>query len=182
MATSPLPSRGSPHRDKIKMATSPLPSRGPHGGEKLKWLHRPCLLGVTMVGRNQNGYITPAFMAGRTQPRKEWMWWRCAKRCEKGWKWVEMGENPKMPYPQCGRSIKNYARGNNDAPSISKHGSLVRPDAQIVALRTHYAECAQSSSWPTPLPQFWGALLTCCEMHRQVRYSGPWGHMCAPYS
>ena len=25
------------------------------------------------------------------------------------------------------------------APSISKYGSLVRPNAQIVALRTHYA-------------------------------------------
>ena len=51
MATSPLPSRGSPHGDKIRsgyitpafsgspwwgeiqMATSPLPPRGPHGGE-----------------------------------------------------------------------------------------------------------------------------------------------------
>ena len=31
--------------------------------------------------------------------------------------------------------VKTYARGNNDAPSISKYGSLVWPDAQIVALR-----------------------------------------------
>ena len=31
--------------------------------------------------------------------------------------------------------VKTYTRGNNDAPSISKYGSLVRPDAQIVALR-----------------------------------------------
>ena len=30
---------------------------------------------------------------------------------------------------------KTYARGNNDAPSISKYGSLVQLDAQIVALR-----------------------------------------------
>ena len=30
--------------------------------------------------------------------------------------------------------LKTYARGNNDAPSISKYGSLVRADAQIVAL------------------------------------------------
>ena len=56
------------------------------------------------------------------------------KTCEKGWKWVKVGENPKMPYPPCGRSIKTYARGNNDAPSITKYGSLVRLDAQIVAL------------------------------------------------
>ena len=31
--------------------------------------------------------------------------------------------------------LKTYARGNNDAPSISKYGSLVRADAQIAALR-----------------------------------------------
>ena len=58
-----------------------------------------------------------------------------AKKCEKGWKWVKSGENPKMPYPQCGRSIKTYARGNNDARSITKCRSLVRLDPQIVALR-----------------------------------------------
>ena len=55
---------------------------------------------------------------------------------EKGWKWVKLGKNPKkIPYPQCGRSIKTYARGNNDAPSISNYGSLVGLDAQIVAVR-----------------------------------------------
>ena len=42
------------------------------------------------------------------------------QKCEKVWKWVKVGENPKMPYPQCGRSIKPYTRGNNDAPSITK--------------------------------------------------------------
>ena len=61
------------------------------------------------------------------------------KSVKRGWKWVKMGENPKMPYPQCGRSIKTYARGNNDAPSITKYGSPVRLDAPIVALR---AQCA----------------------------------------
>ena len=65
-------------------------------------------------------------------------WWRSAKKkCEKGWKWVKVGENPKMPYPQCGRSIKTYTRGNNDAPSITMYGSPVRLDAQILALRPH---------------------------------------------
>ena len=57
------------------------------------------------------------------------------KRCEKGWKLVKLGENPKNSYPQCDRSINTYARSNNDAPSIPKYGSLVRPDAHIVALR-----------------------------------------------
>ena len=70
-----------------------------------------------------------------------------SKRCEKGWKWVKVGENTKMPYPQCGRSIKTYARGNNDAPSITKCGSPVRLDAQIVALRLHGATCAPIR-WP----------------------------------
>ena len=42
----------------------------------------------------------------------------------------EVGKNQKMPYPQCGRSTKTYARGNNDAPR-----SLVRPNAQIVVVR-----------------------------------------------
>ena len=53
---------GSPWWGDINMATSPLPSQGPHVGEKSIWLHHPCLLGVTMVGRNQ--------------PSKEWMWWK----------------------------------------------------------------------------------------------------------
>ena len=52
---------GSPWWGEINMATSTLPSQGPHGGEKSIWLHLPYLLGVPMVGRNQNGYITPAF-------------------------------------------------------------------------------------------------------------------------
>ena len=45
------------------MATSPLPSQSPHGGERSIWLHHPCLLTVPMVGRDQYGYITPAFLA-----------------------------------------------------------------------------------------------------------------------
>ena len=47
-----------------------------------------------------------------------------------------------MPYPKCGRSIKTYARGNNDAPSITKYASPVRLDAQLVALRLHCARTA----------------------------------------
>ena len=52
----------------INMATSPLPSQGPHGGERSIWLHRPCRLSVPMVGRDQYGYITPAFSRSP--------WWR----------------------------------------------------------------------------------------------------------
>ena len=47
------------------------------------------------------------------------------------------------PTPKCGspwRSIKTYGRGNNNAPSITKYGSPVQLDAQIVALRAHCAK------------------------------------------
>ena len=71
------------------------------------------------------------------------------KMGEKGWKWVKVGENPKMPYPPCGRSIKTYARGNNDAPSITKYGSPIRLDTQIVALRPH---CAKGAPLVTSTP------------------------------
>ena len=54
----------------------------------------------------------------------------------------KMGENPTMPYPQCARSINTDARGNNDAPSISQYGSLVRPHAQIVTPHAHCNQCA----------------------------------------
>ena len=32
-----------------------------NGGERSIWLHNPCLLRAPMVGRDQYGYITPAF-------------------------------------------------------------------------------------------------------------------------
>ena len=48
-----------------------------------------------------------------------------------------------MAHLQCGRSMKIYARGNNDAPSITEYGSPVWLDAQIVALRLHCSRTAQ---------------------------------------
>ena len=60
MATSPVPSRGSPRLGAGtksacllgdprvgRMATSPLPSRGPHGGERSIWRHHPWLPGFS---------------------------------------------------------------------------------------------------------------------------------------
>ena len=64
------------------------------------------------------------------------------KKIEKGWKWVKVGENPKMPYPPCGRSIKTYARGNNDAPSIARYGSPVWLYTQIAAPCPHCVRTA----------------------------------------
>ena len=54
---------------------------------------------------------------------------------------MKLGENPKMPYPQCGRSIKTYPQTTMMPPSTTKYGSLVRPHAQIVALRVHSTKC-----------------------------------------
>ena len=83
-------------------------------------------------------------------PTPKCPWWRGAKKCEKGWKWVNVGENPKMPYPQCGRSIKTYTRTNNDAPSITKYGSPMQLDAQVVAVR---APCARTALKAHPFNQ-----------------------------
>ena len=76
-----------------------------------------------LVERNQNRHITPAFSGSPWQGdlNLEKSGYKRAKKCKKGWKWVKLGENPQMPYPQCGRSIKTYARGNNDAPIITKY-------------------------------------------------------------
>ena len=38
--------------------------------------------------------------------------------------------------------VKTYTRGNSNAPSISKYGSLVWPNDQIVAPHAHCAKCA----------------------------------------
>ena len=55
---------------------------------------------------------------------------------------MKVGENQKMPHPPCGRSIKTYARGNHDAPSVTKYGSPVQLDAQIVARCPHCVRTA----------------------------------------
>ena len=39
------------------------------------------------------------------------------------------------PTKETKSEVKTYTRGHHDAPSISKYGSLVQPDAQIAALR-----------------------------------------------
>ena len=57
--------------------------------------------------------------------------------------------NSRGPATKRGFKVKTYARGNNYAPSISNYGSLVRPDAQIVALHAHRAKCAPSLASPT---------------------------------
>ena len=98
------------------------------GGAAVVW---PC------EGRRTAAQNTEA-RQGPTQDQRG----RCAHRAVREGGQGRWSKNPKMPYSPCGRSIKTYAGGNNDAPGISKYGSLVRPDAQIVALRTRCAKCA----------------------------------------
>ena len=85
-----------------------------------------------------------------------------------------------MPYPQCGRSIKTYARGNNDAP-ITKYGSLVWLNAQIVALRPHArAHCAKGCPHQQQ-PQHHNH--HCYHLHRalmEVRIPDPREHHATP--
>ena len=38
--------------------------------------------------------------------------------------WVKLGENPNMPYPRCGRSVKNLLSNNNDALVSQSMGFL----------------------------------------------------------
>ena len=50
-----------------------------------------------------------------------------------------------MPYSPMWKKHQNLLSNNNDAPSITKNGSLVRPHAQIVALRLHCTRTALSA-------------------------------------
>ena len=52
------------------------------------------------------------------------MWWKCAKKGEKRWKWVKLGENQKMPYPQMWKKYQNLLSNNNDAPQVSQSMGL----------------------------------------------------------
>ena len=103
--------------------------------------------------KGEKGYGLPfhAWLAGHVAPESTkahhslGAWGACQGQQALG-KWVKLGENAEMTYPQCGRSIKTYARGNNAAPSITKYRSLVQPYAQIVALRAHGAKCAPTNT------------------------------------
>ena len=56
--------------------------------------------------------------------------------CEKGWKLVKLGEYAISPM---WKKHQNLLSNNNDAENVTKYGFLVRPHAQIVALRVHCA-------------------------------------------
>ena len=85
-------------------------------------VHRvPCILGrpQTKGDKIRIGYLTLAFSGA--QNRAEMLHHHCI-----------LG-GPQQRGTKSNR--KTYARGNNDAPSISKYGSLVRANTQIAAVR-----------------------------------------------
>ena len=112
-AMSPLHSWGSPNK----------------GGQNQKWLPQPCLLGGPKEGGNvafsgilkQKG--TKSEVAASPLPS------RGPKRGRKCYVTPTFSGDP--PTKGIKSQVKTYARGNND----NKYGSLVRPHAQIVALR-----------------------------------------------
>ena len=88
-------------------------------------LCHPCILGhpQTKGDKIRSGCLTPAFSGA--QKKAEWL----RNSCVLG--------GPKNKGTKS--EVKTYARGNNYARSISKHGSPLRRDAQI------FAQCALSA-------------------------------------
>ena len=110
-------SLGSPWFGWIIIATSPLPSRGRHGGDTPKWLHQPFLVGVPIVRRYQNGYITLALFGSTL------------------WGYIEMdglalpsqgphgGERSKWQHHPCLIGVPMVGRDPNDNITLAFFGS-----------------------------------------------------------
>ena len=52
-------------------------------------------------------------------------------------KWMKLGENPNMPYPNVKKASKYLLSNNTNGHSITKYGVLGRLQIQIVALHVH---------------------------------------------
>ena len=139
--------------DKIRSSCLTLAFSGAH--KKAEMLCNPCILGDprTKGDKIRSGCLTPAFpgaqkraemlrhpyilrgspnKGGQSKVAASTLPSRGPKRGQKCYVTPAFSGVPK----QRGQNRKStYARGHNDVPSILKYGSLVRPDAQIVALR-----------------------------------------------
>ena len=120
-ATSPLHSRGSPTKGaKSEVKTY---ARGHHDAPSI----------------SKYGSLTPT--RGATQQNVNSKIVPVSSIAPEGWG-PKVGGNAMSPLHSRGSptkgtksEVKTYARGHHDAPSISKYGSLVQPNAQIAALR-----------------------------------------------
>ena len=75
--------------------------------------------------RGQKCYITPAFSGSPKEGKNA----------------MSALHSQGSPTKRTQSEVQTYTKGNNDAPSISKYGSLKRPNDQIYALRVHCAKC-----------------------------------------
>ena len=119
-------------------------------------LRHPCILGdpQTKGDKIRSGYLTLAFLGAQKraetlhhpcilwdpQTKGDKIRIGCLSHAFSGaQKWAEMLHHPCIlgdPQTKGAKSkVTTYAGGNNNAPSISKYGSLVRADTQIAALR-----------------------------------------------
>ena len=109
------------------------------------WQHNSCLLWVSIVGKIN---LKRSGCGGNEHKL-------CTKRC----KWVKLGENAIFPM---WKKHQNQLSNNNDAQSITKYGFVIRPNAQIVALRLRGPLNALSSLDAALLgPQQTGCSLYC---------------------
>ena len=88
--------------------------------KRAEMLRHPCILGdpQTKGDKTRIGYLTPAFSGAKKSGNA-----------------TSPLHSRGSPTTGTKSDLKTYARGNNDAPRISKYGSLVRADAQLAALR-----------------------------------------------
>ena len=160
----PLRSRGSPNKGtKSELAASPLPSRGPKRGRKC--YVTPTFSGVPKQGdKIRIGCITSAFsraqkrgkvlrnpyVLGGPQTRghnQKWPPHPCLLGVPKeGENAIQSLHSRRSPTKGTKSEVKIHAKGNNDAPSISKYGSLVRPG---------YLHCAKCAPLVHPLKGHW---------------------------
>ena len=137
---------------KSQLDASPLPSRGPKRGRKCYATHAfsgvPKQMGMKLEftasalpswgpKRGRKCYVTPAFsgVPKQTGTKSELAASPLPSRGPKiGRKCYVTPAFSGGPNKGTQSEVKTYARGNNDAPSTPRYGSLVRLDAQTVAL------------------------------------------------
>ena len=112
------------------------------GGQNQNWLPHPCLLGGPKEGGNATSLLHSWGSPNKEGQNQKWLPHPCLLGDPKeGGSATSPLRSRRSPNKGTQSEVKTYARGNNDAPSVSKYGSLVRPNAQIVALCAHCAKC-----------------------------------------
>ena len=91
--------------------------------KRAEWLHNPCFLGgPQQSGQNQKWLPHPCLLGGPKEGGIAMQPLRSRGSPNKGTK----------------SEVKTYARGNNDAPSTPKYGSLVRPTLSALSVPPYF--------------------------------------------